>query len=222
MSRDEDLDTIARWMGYALEGCIHGFNLRRRAESTIRVQQTKEKFGEIRVHCDLADEDLVREEWEKNEPVLVVSEEFTMKCLKWDRYHYNRVYADAQRLFPQYAREITGAADFKQLTHATPEAAAQYLRDQVMGKCGWTWNGDDPVQHREQVAKYRDEYLECWPDLHWDISLIPSLEELLALPRPSQLELQARRHEQSNKLAAEWQKTREAKALGRSFSHWVP
>lgn len=195
MRHNPDIDTIAQWIGYALEGCIHGFNLRRRASSTIRVEQTKEKFGEARVYCRLADEDLVREEWEKDNLGLV-SAPFARKCLQWDRFHYNQVYADAQRLFPQYTREITGAADFKHLTHVTPEAAAQYLRDQVMGKCGWSWNGDIPSEHRKHVVKYRDEYVECWPDLRWDVSLIPSLEELLALPRLSQNELSDERQRQ--------------------------
>lgn len=199
-----DLDLIARWMGYALEGCIHGFNLRRRASSTIRVEQTKEKFGEIRIYCWLADEDLVREEWEKESPGLYVSEEFKRRCLKWDRYHYNHVYADAQHLFPQYARKIVSAADYRYLTHTTPEVAVQYLRDQVMGKCGWQWNGDDPADHLTSVTKYRDEYVECWPDLRWDVALIPSLEELLALPRPTQEELNNESRKKREAREAQW------------------
>ena len=45
------IDKIAEWIGYALEGSIHGVQAKPCFMSTIAVTQTKEKFGGCRIYC---------------------------------------------------------------------------------------------------------------------------------------------------------------------------
>ena len=48
------INTIANWIGFALEGSVTSYYQTRYQYSTISVKQTKEKFGACRVYCDLA------------------------------------------------------------------------------------------------------------------------------------------------------------------------
>lgn len=59
------IGTIAEWIGYALEGSIHGCYSEPYYMSTIAVAQTKEKFGEVRAYCTLAQSSAVQRFYDK-------------------------------------------------------------------------------------------------------------------------------------------------------------
>ena len=58
----EKCDTIARWIGYALEGALTTTSLGC-ISSTIGIAETKEKYGSIRVYCYLATHHKVEKIW---------------------------------------------------------------------------------------------------------------------------------------------------------------
>jgi len=58
------IGTIATWIGYALEGSIHGAQRESQFLSTISVHQSKEKFGEVRCYCHFANPDDVQKKYD--------------------------------------------------------------------------------------------------------------------------------------------------------------
>lgn len=83
--------------------------------STIHVEQYKEKFGDVRVYCTLADDEEVRAKWEEEGNGGDPTPEFRAKCLARDAYFYRRVYLDMVSLVPQYHNAILLAADHEEL-----------------------------------------------------------------------------------------------------------
>ena len=60
------ISIIAEWVGYALEGSMSGCTTGWSHFTTITVQQTKEKFGQARVHCNLATHEHVEKKWKED------------------------------------------------------------------------------------------------------------------------------------------------------------
>jgi len=175
--RCDDIDDIAALIGYALEGCIHGFSRKRHAVSTIRVEQTKQKFDTCRVYCTLADEELVREKWCHESPQnseTNVPDEYTAKCLMHDIRHYNRTYAMMIRLVPEYSDAITSCADFPHLLATTSQEAVDRLCRVATAKFAPAW-------HLKQVTSELTKCAELFRAMQWDTSVLPSLDELLSL-----------------------------------------
>lgn len=107
--------------------------------STISVTQSKEKFWHVRVYCELAYPELVKQKWQwlkQREAkrlageqtysritqgtidMLVASEptpEFTMRCLRHDAIHYRRVYLEMVELRPALRDKICSQADYGDL-----------------------------------------------------------------------------------------------------------
>lgn len=71
--------TIADWIGYALEGSIHGCRQEPQFLSTIAVRQTKEKFGEVRCYCHLADTSSVQKKYDEKVKALLAKNEAYFK-----------------------------------------------------------------------------------------------------------------------------------------------
>lgn len=61
----EKINTIASWIGYALEASVSGYRLGWNHFATITVQQAKEKFGEVRVYMNFATHEFVEKQWEE-------------------------------------------------------------------------------------------------------------------------------------------------------------
>lgn len=172
-----DIADIADMIGASLGGAVHGFSKERYAPSTIRVQQTKEKFGDARVYCILADDELVENQWlrsnQPNDPS-PVSDEFKTRCLMDDIRHYNKIYTSMIRLVPHYRDAIISGADFPHMLHSTPGDAVESLRRRASGKFSPAW-------HVKQVTSDLEKYVETFQAMQWDVSLLPPLEELLTL-----------------------------------------
>jgi len=164
------ISTIASWIGYALEGSIHGWQTDPYFISTISVRQVKEKFGEVRIYCSFAHPPAVQQfydkavarindanrrydEWKsgrlmpgmKNYPskymIKVYNEayprqtptldEFTTTRMFEDAKWYRQVYNEAMKLWPQYAKALSIAADFCELLHQTPGSFDAYYARRV-------------------------------------------------------------------------------------------
>ena len=120
----EDINDIATWMGYAMEGYHNGHRV-----STIRVMQTKEKFGEVRIYVALADEEFVKEKYEKYS-IKTTLEEYAEKCYLTDCKHYRDVYMAAKRWWPQYWEAISSGADYSEFLCENPQELGE-----LVGRC---------------------------------------------------------------------------------------
>lgn len=97
--------------------------------NSIIVNQFKEKFGQIRVYCMLADPDLVEQlyndphnTWKKKMSL----EQFREHSLRQDMAHYRSVYLIMKQCFPQYWNAISHAADYSELLYDSKE---EYLKE---------------------------------------------------------------------------------------------
>lgn len=110
---------IGARLNYVLPVCNsgkHGGKL----VSTIRVDQSKEKFWYARVYCELADDGLVTDKWlvehEREVDCEAPTPEFRAKCFKRDAFHYRQVYLDMMKLVPvRLHKRIRDAADYHEL-----------------------------------------------------------------------------------------------------------
>jgi hypothetical protein len=108
-----------------------------RPVSTIMIDQHKEKFGDVRIYCTLANNELVRCMWKVNHlslPRPAMPETFKDECWLHDAQYYRRCYRDMVSLVPQYENAIIDAADHGELLHddvakldAMPAATNTYL-----------------------------------------------------------------------------------------------
>ena len=88
--------------------------------STIRIDQHKEKFGDVRIYCTLADAELVRCMWKIRHTQLprpTMPDTFKDECWLHDARHYRRCYRDMVSLVPHYKDAIINAADHYELLY---------------------------------------------------------------------------------------------------------
>lgn len=87
--------------------------------STITIEQTKEKFGEPRIYVSIASLEKVNERWQKLGNAGDVDDEFIDAARISDIKHYNHCYRVAYELFPQYRKAISAGADFTEWTFSS-------------------------------------------------------------------------------------------------------
>lgn len=115
-----DVNSMARFVASALQHPMPRCNGLGRT-STIHVDQYKEKFGDVRIYCTLADEFHVRNAWleEHAVPGVVMEgeppEEFVKKCFLRDARHYRSCYMDMVELVPHLRDALCVAADYTEL-----------------------------------------------------------------------------------------------------------
>jgi len=104
--------------------------------NSIIVNQYKEKFGQIRVYCTLADPVLVEQlyndpmhTWSKGRDLSL--EQFREHCLKQDMLHYRSVYFIMKQCFPHYWDSISQAADYCELLYNTKEDYIKAMEDSI-------------------------------------------------------------------------------------------
>lgn len=127
--------------------------------STIRVDQHKEKFGEPRVYCILASDDLVTAAIvEKN---LYVTPENVDKCLLHDAVHYRRTYLDMIALAPHYRDIIIGGASYWELLKLTKADMLIWLdteeNENNVKSYLPRWNVGDVSELRDKLSKVYDQ-----------------------------------------------------------------
>lgn len=105
---------IAARLQYVLPPCNSGIR-GKHPVSTIRVDQHKEKFWNVRIYCTLADADLVKEKWAKHGGEGEPTSEFKRQCLRLDVQHYRKCYLDQIALIPRLKRRIRSQADYSEL-----------------------------------------------------------------------------------------------------------
>lgn len=90
---------IAMYVGAALNHPLPPCNGRGNI-STIRVDQYKTKFNEIRIYCQLADESLVSDLWKTMYPEKgdTPSDDFISKCTFNDAVHYRYCYLSMKKI----------------------------------------------------------------------------------------------------------------------------
>jgi hypothetical protein len=106
--------------------------------STIQVHQSKEKFGAVRVYCELCSLEKVK--------LIYKTDKVTMEMLEAAASHYRYVYKQVISLFPQYKQAITSAADYPALLLDSKE---EYL--QLVGK--YHTGFDDSEEVQEMLTK---------------------------------------------------------------------
>jgi hypothetical protein len=91
--------------------------------STIRVNQFKTKFEEVRIYCDLACPSLVRSTWtflgNEGEP----TQQFIQNRMRWDARHYRDCYLSMVRILSnipdgeQFISSLVNGADHRELLY---------------------------------------------------------------------------------------------------------
>lgn len=110
----QTVDSIAHFIGAGLDGLLR-FGGDRSTWSTIVVMSTKEKFGDARVECHLAHEELVITAWEHDSSFVhgsTVPNEFRVKRQLQDVKHYRETYKKAFGAWPQYYDAIRNGASY--------------------------------------------------------------------------------------------------------------
>jgi hypothetical protein len=126
--------------------------------NTIVVESHKEKFGQVRVYWNPADQIQVEQLYEdSNNKNNISLEQFREQCYRQDLLHYRAVYFIMKQCFPHYWDAMSDAADNPELLFENKE---EYLKalDEEISKC---------------IDKYRPTYLERQKDfifnlLKWD------------------------------------------------------
>ena len=141
-----DVESLAYFIGKALDGRLYAFDHHERSFSTIRVLQTKEKFGDPRVYCRLADAELVTRAYEKSskfEPG-EVPHSFKIYRVIEDAKLYRSVYQRLMKLVPQYYVIIRNGADYPGLICETKEELDELLASPFYA--GTALDAEDPEQ----------------------------------------------------------------------------
>lgn len=146
--------TIAMFIAAALQHPNPPCNGRRRRMSTISVGQHKNKFDQVVVYCDLADENLVSEAWAADGHDGEPSDEFVGKCMLHDAQVYRGAYRKMLFLAPQYRDMTLARPDFGHLLHDDVQGAYDWLDDAVK-------RAKEPGAH-ENHGFYLNRQLRQW------------------------------------------------------------
>lgn len=107
--------------------------------TTIAVMQYKEKFGDVRVYCRLADPARVATQWANQKNTGMPSGEFIRACRLRDAKHYRETYMMIFSLCPQYYNAVRSAADYPALLCESREE----LEDLLSSEYYTGWEKDD-------------------------------------------------------------------------------
>lgn len=108
------------WKDVGFIASLIGCRLQTAYDSTIEVSTSKEKFGEVRVYCQLAEDKKVYKKYtdkRKNERVVadMYDSLFSRKCIISDAVLYRETYRNFVSLMPKYEKAITHSADYRYL-----------------------------------------------------------------------------------------------------------
>jgi hypothetical protein len=108
------------WKDIGFIASLIGSRLQSTPDSTIEVSTSKEKFGEVRVYCQLAEDKNVHKKYvskRKNELFIadMYDSLFSRKCIVSDAILYRETYKNVVSLMPHYTKAITNSADYRYL-----------------------------------------------------------------------------------------------------------
>jgi hypothetical protein len=111
-----------------------GCRLQTAHDSTIEVSTSKEKFGEVRVYCQLAEDKKVFKKYtDRRKNDLLVADMydslFSRKCIISDAVLYRETYRNFVAIMPQYEKAITHSADYRYLLLDTFEDFSKLFDD---------------------------------------------------------------------------------------------
>jgi len=146
---------IGARLNYTVPECNGPRRYMGRDITTIRVGQHKEKFWNVIVYCQLADESLVQQRWledrEREADGEAAPPEFIEKCFKHDAWHYRRCYMDMLRLLPQRMHNrVRCCADYGELLYDT-RAEMEAMVDAMEAEDLSRW-------HHDTLTTYRKRY----------------------------------------------------------------
>lgn len=111
-----------------------------RPVSTIRVNQFKTKFGEVRIYCQLAHPELVKTTWEylgnEGEP----SQQFLKNRMRWDARHYRDCYLSMVNILSnipdgeQFISSLLNGADYRELLYKDKDELNDSIIRAIEGK----------------------------------------------------------------------------------------
>lgn len=121
---------------------------------TIQVDQAKEKFGELRVYCHLADNDLIT-----NRLKYPLTEENKKLRLYSDAVYYRRTYRSMIDLVPHYRDALVHSADYSELVECdTKEDFERFFVDEM--------SKNFPYYHSAYQTKDNDELYRFMMKVH--------------------------------------------------------
>jgi hypothetical protein len=124
------------------------------------VNQYKTKWSDVRIYCNLIDDDLVIDEWNSRLPSVDSSptQEFINRCWERDAEHYRRCYVEMVELLGGYA-SFVHSADYYILLCASEEELDEVVKGCEANKyhCGVNYG---PSIAGRQFSSY-DELKEC-------------------------------------------------------------
>lgn len=106
------------------------------ADSTIKVDQYKNKFDMVCIYCSLADPTLVLESWVRSGNEGMPSVDYVAKRMDNDAFVYRTAYLMMVKLVPQYKEAILARPDYSFLLY------------------------DSLVELDEWIEKYGDKYMK--------------------------------------------------------------
>lgn len=120
--------------------------------STIRVDQHKNKFNQVVVYCELADENLVSELWAFGGSAGLPTKEYRVSRLIKDARRYRRSYRQMIFLAPQYKDMILARPDYGYLLFDDIDMFDEWLN--VQGKhILERWHADNIDQLRSYILE---------------------------------------------------------------------
>jgi len=139
---------VAAFIGARLQHPVPQCNSSNPRVSTIRVDQYKSKFDDVRVYCTLAHEDEVQKAWSEDMTKCHATgldelvkfahpqQEFIDACWSRDARHYRQCYIDMVKLVAwEHVASITGCADHSLLLQNNEEELDESIAYFV--KIGW-------------------------------------------------------------------------------------
>lgn len=127
-----DVSSMAMFVAASLQYPLPRCNGLASRVSTIRVEQYKEKFGDVRIYCILAHPDEVKARWQEEghkspDPTL----DFTRRCLLSDARHYRNCYMSMVGLVPHLRDALCCAADYGVLLYEDAAAIESEIMPHV-------------------------------------------------------------------------------------------
>jgi len=161
--RNNYLEYAAMFLGAALDHELPECNGKGRV-STIKVDQYKTKFSDVRIYCTLAHEDRVLDLWTrggyetrlKGDGTPYVYEDFRKNQFLYDAIHYRKCYIAALSMFVPVdeMRGIRSGADYHELLCSNEEELN-------------TWIQKD-IDHAAKYSAYHTPYLKRYSVDNYD------------------------------------------------------
>ncbi len=153
------LGSVAMYIGAALQHPLPSCN-GAGPSSTIRVDQYKTKFSDVRIYCSMADSELVNSYW-KTTKTGEPTEEFIKERIFFDAVHYRDCYMSMEEfLSPEEWECVKDPADYPELLCSNKEELRSY------------------VNEKEELAKKYPAYLNSLLE-RWKVASSQDLYEYL-------------------------------------------